>query len=107
MNKKSLTFTIGSIFATALTTASIAHSDSNPFGMKEISQATVVAEADKAKEGKCGEGKCGAEKAKAATEKAAEGKCGAKGEEKMKEASCGASKGADKMKEGSCGGEKK
>ncbi|GAB6140393.1 hypothetical protein JCM14076_11220 [Methylosoma difficile] len=107
MNKKSLTFTIGSIFATALTTASIAHADSNPFGMKEISQATVVAEADKAKEGKCGEGKCGAEKAKAATEKAAEGKCGAKGEEKMKEASCGASKGADKMKEGSCGGDKK
>jgi len=103
MNKKTLTLTFGGIIATALTASPIAFADNNPFGMKEISHTTVLAEADqagteKAKEGKCGEGKCGAEKAKKAaesTEKAAEGKCGAG---KM---------GEDKMKEGSCGGDKK
>ena len=105
MNNKTLTLTFGSIIATALTTSPIAFADSNPFGMKEITHATVLAEADqagmeKAKEGKCGEGKCGAGKAKkeaaaASADKAAEGKCGAG---KM---------GTDKMKEGSCGGDKK
>ncbi|MFZ2451232.1 MAG: hypothetical protein WAW36_12010 [Methylovulum miyakonense] len=103
MNKKTLTLTFGGIIATALTASPIASADNNPFGMKEISSATMVAEAnqagtEKTREGKCGEGKCGAEKAKKAaesTEKATEGKCGA------------GKAGADKMQEGSCGGNKK
>ncbi|MDD5271875.1 MAG: hypothetical protein PHU14_04065 [Methylovulum sp.] len=105
MNKKSLAFTFGGIIATALT-APIAHADSNPFGMKTLGPAMIVAKAgptgEKAKEGKCGEGKCGAKKAEmeaaaaaASAGKTAEGKCGA------------GKTGADKMKEGSCGGEKK
>ncbi len=103
MNKKSLAFTFGGIIATALT-APIAHSDSNPFGMKTIGSVMVVAEADttgeKVQEGKCGEGKCGAKKAKMEAAGASNGK--------TVEGKCGAGKaGADKMKEGSCGGEKK
>lgn len=103
MNKKTLTLTLGSTLATVLTASSAAYADGNPFALKEMSGATMVAQAgqatetDKAKEGKCGEGKCGASKAKAAAnaDKSAEGKCGA---EKMP---------TDKMKEGQCGGDKK
>lgn len=66
---------------------SVAHADTNPFALKELSAAymqTAEAKADdgaaKAKEGACGEGKCGAAMMKgaapaAADKKAIEGKC--------------------------------
>jgi len=84
MNNKTLTLTFGSIIATAITASPIVLADTNPFGMKDISQVTVLAEADteKAKEGKFGAGKMGAKKM-------SEGKCGAG---KMPEAKCGADK---------------
>jgi len=50
----------------------------NPFGATSLSDGYQVADASKAKEGKCGEAKCGGDKS---AEKAKEGKCG--------EAKCG------------------
>jgi len=102
MNKKTLSFTVGSLIATALTAAPVANADSNPFGIKEITHAAVLAEAKqtdavKTKEGKCGEGKCGGTKAKAAESASSD-----KAADKAKEGSCGG-----KAKEGSCGGKKK
>lgn len=84
--------------------AAAAHATENPFELKTLGQGYQVADAEKAKDGKCGSGKCGANK-----HKAKEGSCSA---EKMKEGSCHHDKdkegscSADKMKEGSCHADK-
>lgn len=96
--KKSMTVVIGSAFIASVAATSV-NAAENPFAIKSLSSGYMVAEADKAKDGKCGTGKCGADKK-------AEGSCGA---DKAKEGSCNADKAkegacnADKAKEGSCG----
>ena len=96
--KKSMTVVIGSAFVASIAATSV-NAAENPFAIKSLSSGYMVAEADKAKDGKCGTGKCGADKK-------AEGSCGA---DKAKEGSCNADKAkegacnADKAKEGSCG----
>ena len=71
MNKTSITLAL----AATLGASGIALADGNPFGMQELKQGYMVAQAGEGKcgEGKCGEGKCGAAKADS---KSAEGKCG-------------------------------
>lgn len=65
MNKKTLAFTFGSAIVTVLATGSVVDAQENPFGMRAISNADMIAAADeKTKEGKCGEAKCGASKTK-------------------------------------------
>lgn len=85
----------------ALGTSGVAlAADSNPFAMQSLEQGYMLAQSDKAGEGKCGgkasekagEGKCGGE----AEAKVAEGKCGGKAEKKEKEAE-------GKCGEGKCG----
>ncbi|MFD1122180.1 hypothetical protein ACFQ2T_06680 [Methylophilus flavus] len=83
--------------------AAAAHAVDNPFELKTLGQGYQVADADKAKEGKCANGKCSADK-----KKAKEGHCSA---EKMKEGNHHHDKAkedasADKSKEGSCSAEK-
>ena len=96
--KKSMAVVIGSAFVASVAATSV-NAAENPFAIKSLSSGYMVAEADKAKDGKCGTGKCGADKK-------AEGSCGA---DKAKEGSCNADKAkegacnADKAKEGSCG----
>ena len=96
--KKSMAVVIGSAFVASIAATSV-NAAENPFAIKSLSSGYMVAEADKAKDGKCGTGKCGADKK-------AEGSCGA---DKAKEGSCNADKAkegacnADKAKEGSCG----
>ena len=96
--KKSMAVVIGSAFVASIAATSV-NAAENPFVIKSLSSGYMVAEADKAKDGKCGTGKCGADKK-------AEGSCGA---DKAKEGSCNADKAkegacnADKAKEGSCG----
>jgi len=86
----------------ALGTSGVAlAADSNPFAMQSLEQGYMLAQSDKAGEGKCGgkasekagEGKCGGK----AEAKAAEGKCGGKAEKKEKDAE-------GKCGEGKCGG---
>ena len=92
--KNAISAVIGAAFATGALLAPAAHAAENPFGAKSMSSGYMqLAEADKAKEGKCGEGKCGASKKKEG--KCGEGKCGA---DKKKEGKCG---------EGKCGANKK
>ncbi|QFY42004.1 hypothetical protein F6R98_04625 [Candidatus Methylospira mobilis] len=63
MNNKTLSLTLGAIAASVALSPSVNASE-NPFAMKTLPNATVVAEAsDKMKAGKCGEGKCSAKKA--------------------------------------------
>ena len=96
--KNSMAVVIGSAFVASIAATSV-NAAENPFAIKSLSSGYMVAEADKAKDGKCGTGKCGADKK-------AEGSCGA---DKAKEGSCNADKAkegacnADKAKEGSCG----
>lgn len=90
--------------------AAAAQAVDNPFELKTLGQGYQVADADKAKEGKCGDGKCGAEKkstkeGNCSADKMKEGnhhhdkaKAGADATDKAKEGSCS----AEKMKEGSC-----
>ena len=80
--------------------AAAAHSAENPFELKTLGQGYQVADADKAKDGKCGDGKCGTDK-----KKSREGSCsadktknGTHHHDKAKEGACT----ADKAKEGSC-----
>jgi uncharacterized low-complexity protein len=92
MNHKTLSLTLGAIAASVALSPSVNASE-NPFAMKTLPNAAVVAEAnEKMKDGKCGEGKCSAGK-KAPDAAAA----------KTKEGSCG----ANKMKEGGCSGNAK
>ena len=96
--KKSMAIVIGGAFVASLAATTV-NAAENPFALKSLSSGYMVAEADKAKDGKCGTGKCGADKK-------AEGSCGA---DKAKDGSCNADKAkegacnADKAKEGSCG----
>jgi uncharacterized low-complexity protein len=90
--------------------AAAAHAAENPFELKTLGQGYQVADAEKAKEGKCANGSCGADKKKSkeghcSADKAKDGnhhhdkaKTGADAADKSKEGSCS----ADKMKEGSC-----
>jgi len=97
-NKTSLSMAL----TAALGTSGVAlAADSNPFAMQSLEQGYMLAQSDKAGEGKCGgkasekagEGKCGGK----AEAKAAEGKCGGKAEKKEKDAE-------GKCGEGKCGG---
>ena len=81
-------------------TATSAGAADNPFALRQLDGGYQLAQADKAKDAKCGadkakDAKCGADKAKDA-------KCGA---DKAKDGSCGADKkkSADKKKDGKCG----
>ena len=57
-----LAIAIGTVLLGSATFSNIARAEQNPFGMTELSSGYMqLAEADKAKEGKCGEGKCGAD----------------------------------------------
>ncbi|SDK81249.1 hypothetical protein SAMN05192566_2530 [Methylophilus rhizosphaerae] len=79
--------------------AAAAHTADNPFELKTLGQGYQVADAEKAKDGKCGNGNCGADKKKAREghhhDKAKEN---ADAANKMKEGDCS----ADKMKDGGC-----
>ncbi len=102
-----LTLALGSAIAASLAAAPVSAAE-NPFAAQSMDKGYMVADADKAKEGKCGakkdkEGKCGGKKSaedEAANKKmmkegkCGEGKCGAKN---LKEGKCG---------EGKCGGKK-
>ena len=82
---KTRTTTLTLALTAAIGTAGIAYAaESNHFALNDLSQGYQVAQAEKAKDGKCGEGKCGASKTKATETKAKDGKCG--------EGKCGASK---------------
>lgn len=100
-NKKSMAVVIGGAFVASIAATTV-NAAENPFALKSLSSGYMVAEADKARDGKCGTGKCGADKK-------AEGACGA---DKAKEGSCHADKAkegschADKAKEGSCSANK-
>lgn len=106
LNKTSIALAMGAAFAVSVGTTSIAsaaNTAENPFAMNDLSSGYMVAEAEKAKEGKCGEGKCGGDMkkdGKAKEGKCGEGKCGGdmKKDGKAKEGKCG---------EGKCGGDKK
>jgi uncharacterized low-complexity protein len=95
INKSTLSIALGSVFVASMAASSVAGAAQSPFAMASLDKGYMVAEADKAKEGKCGgnkanEAKCGANKAK-------EAKCGAN-KAKMKDGKCG---------EGKCGATKK
>ena len=111
ITKKSIAVAVGGAFVLSVGTAAFAAAE-NPFAIKSLSSGYQIAEAEKAKDGKCGTGKCGANKKKVAAEaKAKEGSCSA---DKAKEGSCHADKAADsaavgtteKAKEGSCSADK-
>ena len=91
--KSKLSIALGSVFVATVAASSGASAAQSPFAMASLDNGYMVAQADKAKEGKCGEGKCGASKAKAK-----EGMCGGA---KAKEGMCGGDK--VKMKDGKCG----
>jgi uncharacterized low-complexity protein len=118
-----LTLALGSAIAASLAAAPISAAE-NPFVAQSMGKAYMVAEADKAKDGKCGgmkekEGACGGAKKKdkegacgGAKKKDKEGKCGAKksaedaeaNKKMLKEGKCGEGKcGAKNLKEGKCG----
>ena len=101
IKKSTLSIALGSVFVASMAVSSVASAAQNPFAMASLDNGYMVAQADKAKEGKCGEGKCGGDKAKAG-DKAKEGKCGG---DKAKEGKCGGdkAKAGDKAKEGKCG----
>lgn len=101
--KKTLAVVIGGAFVASIAATTV-NAAENPFAIKSLSSGYMVADATKAKDGKCGTGKCSASrkkamadeaKAKAAagsTDKATEGACSA---EKAKEGSCHADKAAE------------
>ncbi len=82
--KTTLSLAVGTAFAATALLAPVAQAADNPFALQKLDTGYQLAQADKAKDGKCGEAKCGADK-------------------KKKEGSCG----GDKKKDGSCGGDKK
>ncbi len=88
--KSIVSLAIGSAFLATAALAPVAHAADNPFSMAKLDSGYQLAQADKAKDGKCGEAKCGADKKKA------DGKCGG---DKKKDGKCG----ADKKKDGKCG----
>jgi uncharacterized low-complexity protein len=113
-NLKRLSLITGAALAMSVSAAPsfAASSDSNPFGMTELSQGFQLA----GTEGKCGaskcggnkssEAKCGEGKAKASESKCGEGKCGGS-KAKSSEGKCGGSKAKSsesKCGEGKCGG---
>ena len=93
---------VGAAFVSSMAASTAAVAADNPFEATDLDNGYMLADKDKAKEGKCGEGKCGGKKAK-------EGACGegkAK-DAKHAEGKCGEGKcGGDNAKEGDCGGEK-
>ncbi len=93
MKTNTLAMTLSSTIALSFGAAAL-HAAENPFALKTLGQGYQVADAEKAKEGKCGSGNCGAHK-----KKMKEGSCSA---EKMKEGACH----HDKAKEGNCSAEK-
>jgi uncharacterized low-complexity protein len=90
---------IGSAIVASIAATSVSAGE-NPFAIKSLSSGYMVADADKAQEGKCGAGKCSAAEMNAMEDKAKEGSAST---DKAKEASCS----ADKAKEGSCHADKK
>lgn len=98
-SNKTIALALSGAFALSIAATTI-NAAENPFAIKSLSSGYQVADAEKAKDGKCGEGKCGADK-KEMGEKAHDGKCGADKKadaEKMKDGKCG---------EGKCGADKK
>ncbi len=87
--KSAITLALGSAFAATALLAPVAQAADNPFALQKLDTGYQLAQADKAKDGKCGEAKCGADKKK-------DGKCGG---DKKKDGSCG----GDKKKDGKCG----
>jgi len=80
--KTALSLAVGTAFAATALLAPVVHAADNPFSLTKLDSGYQLAEADKAKDGKCSadkkkDGKCSAEKKK-------DGKCG--------EAKCGADK---------------
>lgn len=100
---KTMAIVIGGAFVASIAATSVSAGE-NPFAIKSLSAGYMVADADKAKDGKCGTGKCSAAKKKAMEDKAKEGSCHADKAmgEKTKEGSCS----ADKAKEASCHADK-
>lgn len=100
--KKTLAVVLGGAFVASIAATTV-NAAENPFAIKSLSSGYMVADASKAKDGKCGTGKCGANKNKAeaagSADKAKEGSCHA---DKAGEGSCS----ADKAKEGSCHADK-
>lgn len=79
--------------------AAAAHATDNPFELKTLGQGYQVADAEKAKDGKCGNGKCGADKKKAReAHQHDQAKDSTDAANKMKEGDCS----AEKMKDGGC-----
>ncbi len=95
---KTIALALSGAFALSVAATTL-NAAENPFAIKSLSSGYQVADADKAKDGKCGEGKCSAEK-KEMSEKAHDGKCGAdkKTDAKAADGKCG---------EGKCGADKK
>lgn len=101
---KTRTATLTLALTAALGTAGFAYAaNGNPFALNDLSQGYQVAQAEKAKDGKCGEGKCGATKAaeapaatavKAKVGKSSGTKTTPSADPKAKEGKCG---------EGKCG----
>lgn len=99
---KPIAAAMGAALVASLASLPAAQAGENPFAVSKLTSGYMVADADKAKEGKCGEGKCGADKSSAA--KDPEGRCGAKTKEgKCGEGKCGATNANTKAKEGKCG----
>ncbi|HNE42444.1 MAG: hypothetical protein JNK96_10020 [Betaproteobacteria bacterium] len=97
--KTALSLAVGTAFAATALLAPVVHAADNPFSLTKLDSGYQLAEADKAKDGKCGEAKCGADKkkdGKCSADKKKDGKCSA---EKKKDGKCGEAKcGADKKK---------
>ena len=99
MKKQNPVIATAAVLAASLSLAPTAGAADNPFALRPLDGGYQLAQADKAKDAKCGadkakDAKCGADKAKDA-------KCGA---DKAKDGSCGADKkkSADKKKDGKC-----
>ena len=95
IKKSTLSLALGGVFVASMAASSIASAAQSPFAMASLDNGYMVAQADKAKEGKCGEGKCGGAKAK---DGKMDDKAKAGDKAKAKDGKCG---------EGKCGGAKK
>lgn len=100
--KKNLAIVLGTAMTATLGAAGALQAADSTFAMQTLSSGYMLAQADKAKEGKCGgassgkakDGKCGERKC----DKAKDGKCG--------EGKCGGAKNTQatsKSKDGKCG----
>jgi len=101
MKKTTETKLLTAIGAAIATLAFAPAQAANPFAVTALPQGYMVAQADKAKDAKCG-GDAKAAEAKCGEAKAKDAKCG--GDAKAKDAKCGGAKKVDtKAKDGKCG----